>query len=350
MVRENDDAASPASDRILDRKIESRALPASFSSNLGRKAPVAEKGGKVKSVRAIVDWLEKTGSPGPESPESKTQALPGKAEVADRMFLATKATTTTATTKLGIVQPSAPDPSTPISRAFPAKAPPTHPEEYSLTLLKYKSYFNNRPLVRCLDDEDEKVASPVAKPTPKAASAITRPDMSMTEKGPEPPIPSNVIAALMASLESAKDINNLRQNAQPGGKDPTATAQSPEPVTDQFGDLFSPPPSLQKINTHHSHHSSKHSAGHSHAFNGGRSHKASVASSGSTSRELMTTEERMSEADEFFAMDDDDDGGHVVGALAISASYGASERPLGSTLDDFRYLVEDPTKRMEVWK
>ncbi|KAB5577599.1 hypothetical protein GE09DRAFT_1260300 [Coniochaeta sp. 2T2.1] len=184
---------------------------------------------------------------------------------------------------------------------------------------------------------------------PPPIPTVSHPDMSATEKSLDPAIHSNVIAALMASLESAKDINNLRQNAQPGGKDPTATAQSPDPVPDQFGDLYSPPPSLQKIYTHHSHHSSKHSAGHSHAFNGGRSHKASVASSGSTSRELMTTEERMSEADEFFAMGYDDDGGHGLGTVSIATTYGAGETPVGSTLDAFGQLVKEPSKRMEDW-
>ncbi|KAB5577600.1 hypothetical protein GE09DRAFT_525113 [Coniochaeta sp. 2T2.1] len=206
MVRENNDAASPASDRILDRKIESRALPASFSSNLGRKAPVAEKGGKVKSVRAIVDWLEKTGSPGPESPESKTQALPGKAEDADKIPLVSKATTTT-TTKSDFLEPSAQDPSTPTSRVFPAKTPPTHPEEYSLTLLKYKSYFNNRPLVRCLDDEDGKVASPVAKPTPKAASASSCYSVENLD-------------SIMASL------NDMSREVEPGSPTPLGRARS----------------------------------------------------------------------------------------------------------------------------
>ena len=208
MDRDNDNAALPALDRILDRKIESKALPASFSSNLGRKAPVGEKGGKVKSVRSIVDWLEKTGASGPDGLNSNTQAPHRKSEKADKVSLVSKATTRTTTTiKPDYLQPSGPHPSTPTrSRVVPPKSPPTHPEEYSLTLLKYKSYFNNRALGRCLDDEDG-TASSGAMPTMNAAStsscySIQNPDI------------------VMASL------NDMRKQLEPGSSASLGRARS----------------------------------------------------------------------------------------------------------------------------
>jgi hypothetical protein len=39
---------------------------------------------------------------------------------------------------------------------FPSAQAGYQVEEYSLTLLKHKSYFNNRPLARCLDDDPGK--------------------------------------------------------------------------------------------------------------------------------------------------------------------------------------------------
>ncbi|OIW28922.1 hypothetical protein CONLIGDRAFT_399474 [Coniochaeta ligniaria NRRL 30616] len=164
MDRSKDETASPASDRILDRKIESKALPSGFSSNLGRKAPAGDKGGPGKSVKAIVDWLEKTSTPGGENPELRTQEGRNKDENADSI------SSSPGTAKSDLVKATRPEVAL-ASPLFVPKTPPTHPEEYSLTLLRYKSYFNNRPLARCLDDEEEKITTPAAKSTPKAASA-----------------------------------------------------------------------------------------------------------------------------------------------------------------------------------
>lgn len=167
MDRNKDNAASPASDRIVDRKIESKALPSGFSSNLGRKAPTGDKAGPGKSVKAIVDWLEKTSTPAAENPELRTQEDCDKAESDDRLSLLSK---TTKTTESDLLQATKPEITTASPLLF-SKTPPTQPEEYSLTLLGYKSYFNNRPLARCLDDEEAEFTTPTANPTPTAASA-----------------------------------------------------------------------------------------------------------------------------------------------------------------------------------
>ena len=136
---------------------------------------------------------------------------------------------------------------------------------------------------------------------------------AVAEKHPEPELPSHLLAQLVASLQAGKDINNLGQTSvsEEGGNgiEPQApgleVAQSPE--------RFPSMPMLQKVNTHDSHHSSKNSAGHSYAFAGGRSHKASLISTASASSRRMTTEEKMSEVDEFFNFDGgDDDGGPVT--------------------------------------
>lgn len=164
MDRNKDHGASPVSDRILDRKIESKALPSGFSSNLGRKAPAGDKAGPGKSVKAIVDWLEKTSVPAWETPETRTQEGQDEGQHADSFSLSSD------TTWQDLQQPARQDNAI-ASPLFLPKTPPTHPEEYSLTLLGYKSYFNNRPLARCLDIQEGKGTTPAAKSTFTAASA-----------------------------------------------------------------------------------------------------------------------------------------------------------------------------------
>lgn len=162
---EKDGSCSPASTRILDRKIESRALPSGFSSNLGRKAPTGDKGCATKSVKAIVDWLEKTTTTGPEKPGLKTPQRREKIRNVDTFSLSSFDTG-----KSDVLQATASEPTVP-SPVCPLETTPTHPEEYSLTLFEYKTYFNNRPLGRCLDDQEDKATTPVGKSTPIAASA-----------------------------------------------------------------------------------------------------------------------------------------------------------------------------------
>jgi hypothetical protein len=193
MERNKDQPASPASDRILDRKIESRALSSGFSSNLGRKAPAGDKAGAGKGVKAIVDWLEKTSTSGPENPELKTPDARNKAGKVDGFSPSPD------TTRSGLPQTTRPEAA--IASPFSPNTPPTHPEEYSLTLLGYKSYFNNRPLARCLDDQHQ-VTSPAAKSTPVAASASSC--YSTTQK----------MDSIMATLQE------MRNGIDPGSPTP----------------------------------------------------------------------------------------------------------------------------------
>ncbi|KAK3945933.1 hypothetical protein QBC46DRAFT_336098 [Diplogelasinospora grovesii] len=232
-----DPALSPAKEEsILDRKIKTRGLAQGFSSNLGRRkgvtAPALENNGSgpgpVKSstrVKAIVDWLEKTSSN--YSSEAK--------EPTPRDFRIRKHTSTggtiSGTAGGGSLneqyESSLPNEKTRESHgsSIPSSAPAftastTAPiichavdhEEYSLTLLKYKSYFNNRPLARCLDDQEEKEGgktSTVTKvekivetdekglspllPSPSFSEAVQKPDttlrgmemLEMREDGPD---------------------------------------------------------------------------------------------------------------------------------------------------------------------
>jgi hypothetical protein len=157
----------------MDRKYESRALPSGFSSNLGRKATPGGKADAGKSVRSIVDWLERTTTTtratrttSAETREPRAVDDRNNADNHDRLSRSSKATqpdmVDALRSKDDLVKPY-----------YSPPASPTHPEEYSLTLLRYKSYFNNRPLARCLDHK-EIVDYPDASMTPKAASASSR--------------------------------------------------------------------------------------------------------------------------------------------------------------------------------
>jgi len=214
--------------RILDRKIESRGLPHSFSSNLARKRPspnkIAPSSGK--SVRAIVNWLEKGPSSSPEGLQvptarrnvsaastatgaSSTGAtdgtnasnihLPTWQRKVSAASAATRASSTGATDGTNASSLQVPTEHRNVSAAsnatgtsstgategtntsitadygdcvrnqyaatFQRGVRPVHitrpivlldrgeyqVEDYSLTLLRYKAYFNERPLGRCLD-------------------------------------------------------------------------------------------------------------------------------------------------------------------------------------------------------
>lgn len=115
----------------------------------------------MKSVKAIVDWLEKTSTPGSENTEQKTSKA---RENADDFSSSSSKT-------VGTEMTQALTPVTPITSLRLPSTTPTHPEDDSLAFLGYKSYFNNRPLARCLDTEQEKITTPAARLTSKAASA-----------------------------------------------------------------------------------------------------------------------------------------------------------------------------------
>lgn len=204
-----------------------------------------------------------------------------------------------------------------------------------------------KPTVQSPSSSPPRPPCPTRRPPPIPKTRF--PDTSVPE--PEPDLPAKVLAQLVASLESGKDINNLKSSLQSDG-DPSSTKQeASEAKTNQSLEDYPPPPSLHKVNTQHSHHSSKNSAPHSYAFAGGRSHKASVTSTRSSSSRRMTTEEKMSEVDAFFELDDDEEGGNVAatpsvvscfaahpsaerGMPELKRSTGASEKPKGGIETD----------------
>lgn len=188
MEPNNGHTVSPAPNRILDRKIESKALSSGFSSNLGRKAPVADKGSGGRSVKSIVNWLEKTAAASTDTDTAGTRTSQAQNTRPERDNVLLSEAGKTGAAK--VVTPASP----PSGSMYLPTTPLTHPEEYSLTLLKYKSYFNNRPLARCLDYEDGCVESPPSKTTPKAASSASASSVQKLDN-------------LMATLdEMSKDI------------------------------------------------------------------------------------------------------------------------------------------------
>lgn len=125
-------------DCVINRKREHRGLPRSFSSNLGqpRISPRShqEREGTPRSnagsVKAIVAWLEASKSTNTDSPS----AVSGDAEsMRSKLSIATSSPSL-ATESSQLSLPTSPD-----------------VEEYSLTLLKYRQYFTETPLGRCLD-------------------------------------------------------------------------------------------------------------------------------------------------------------------------------------------------------
>lgn len=158
------------------------------------------------------------------------------------------------------------------------------------------------------------IASPSRSPppppaptrTPPPIPSIQQPDRAKAEETPGPGLPPSLLAQLVASLQAGEDINNLKRSLGSEVTGRGVEAQAADTHGSQSVEHFPSLPPLQKINTQHSHHSSKNSAGHSYAFAGGRSHKASLTSTGSGSSRRLTTEEKMSEVDEFFGLDEDD--------------------------------------------
>ncbi|AEO62392.1 uncharacterized protein THITE_2083919 [Thermothielavioides terrestris NRRL 8126] len=140
------------SDRILDRKIERQALPGSFSSNIGRKPPSPENKASVRSVRAMVRLFEQSAR---SSDSAKPQAS-RPSQASDTSGRAGGGSDGSEGCRAHhdndnkdhepVVRHTEPS-MFPAALAFGCQV-----EEYSLTLLKHKSYFNNRPLARCLDD------------------------------------------------------------------------------------------------------------------------------------------------------------------------------------------------------
>lgn len=138
---------------IINRKRECRGIPGSFSANLGlRKSPsrgigardaTPPKSGGNTSVKAIVAWLE----------SSKDESRSVTSVSSDSRSKSSFTTASLSTKPASIIHqqslPMAPD-----------------VEEYSLTLLKYREYFTERPLARCLDEKKIEATTYSVKHTP----------------------------------------------------------------------------------------------------------------------------------------------------------------------------------------
>lgn len=132
--------SSAESESIINRKRDVKGLPGSFSSNLSRRTssprPTRDEttSSNVSSVKAIVAWLEKSKENSICSTLVDTDSKP----------------------KTPINTTSPVPPSRPLKQDLQLQSLPMAPgvEEYSLTLLKYRSYFTERPLGRCLDGQD----------------------------------------------------------------------------------------------------------------------------------------------------------------------------------------------------
>lgn len=106
----------------------------STRSRRSRRDGTPKGGGKPRSVKNIVAWLESSKARGKSPPGSQLSA---SASSGSKMSL-----------------PSAARPASGAPQ-IPEFSFQTHPdvEDYSLTLLKYRQYFTETPLGRCLDDE-----------------------------------------------------------------------------------------------------------------------------------------------------------------------------------------------------
>ncbi|KAK4156257.1 hypothetical protein C8A00DRAFT_12772 [Chaetomidium leptoderma] len=155
----------PCPDRLLNRKIERCGLMQGFSSNLAKNGPSSGTKPSDRSVRAMVSLFEKSATISDNRPRlasggSERVRVPD--EEACQRSPDSDNYNKEATGRLQ--QPQQPETQLAHSKStipsmFPSAQVGYQVEDYSLTLLKHKSYFNNRPLARCLDfraDEDAK--------------------------------------------------------------------------------------------------------------------------------------------------------------------------------------------------
>lgn len=150
---DQDALPTSSSGRIMDRNIRKGNLSI-FSSRLGgekRYDPPRKVTPEGSSVKDIVKWLEST-----STTTEKPAAFPQAAEDIQG----------DGKEPVGRGEGSfSPDPDSSPERAVSpdqvaqTAQPSTETEEYSLTLLGYKNYFNNRPLARCLDAAPEPLKS-----------------------------------------------------------------------------------------------------------------------------------------------------------------------------------------------
>ncbi|KAL7814640.1 hypothetical protein V8C44DRAFT_325729 [Trichoderma aethiopicum] len=132
---EGDEKSHHTDDSVIHRKKELKGLPSSFSSNIGQRisptrlpTPTSRTTTKDgRSVRSIVAWLE----------SAATNADTSRDDLKSVHSVATIS--------------SAGSNSSLLSRHTIPGAEDV--EEYSLTLLKYKKYYTEVPLGRCLDEQ-----------------------------------------------------------------------------------------------------------------------------------------------------------------------------------------------------
>ncbi|KAK3301283.1 uncharacterized protein B0H64DRAFT_34715 [Chaetomium fimeti] len=161
LYNERRECGSPLSpERILDRKIERLALHEGFASNLAKRGPLSGRKASDRSVRSIVRLFEESVG-APESPVSNRLVLVSGASdrVGARDGKEGRRVTHTSNqcSNTPTKRPENPrqqeNQSLSVTYSmFPSVRVGYQVEDYSLTLLRHKSYFNNRPLARCLDD------------------------------------------------------------------------------------------------------------------------------------------------------------------------------------------------------
>jgi hypothetical protein len=204
-------SSSQASDQsIMNRKIERRGIPGSFSANLGRRtsspretdnrdATAHRTNGGSTSVKAIVAWIESSSA---------------KEEVKTPTSVSSDTQSKTASTLSKSSAAAVP--------VTPRQCLPMAPdvEEYSLTLLKYREYYTESPLARCLDKKIEKDVFSV-KPLDGNTSPDTSPSKNVsgiqTPEGNE--ISSIEHRLSTGSSASRKNSSNHQEAAPRSGRD-----------------------------------------------------------------------------------------------------------------------------------
>ncbi|KAK4144186.1 uncharacterized protein C8A04DRAFT_28088 [Dichotomopilus funicola] len=155
--RTGEKGPTTGSSGILDRKIERRALPASFSSNLARRGMGSGRNTADRSVRSIVTLFENSAatsqSPASSGPVATTRKAGGRGK--DDQETDHKAVKSVPSPTHQASEKEQKPPSRKITPISTSQQTEYQVEDYSLTLLGHKSYFNNRPLGRCLDEKLE---------------------------------------------------------------------------------------------------------------------------------------------------------------------------------------------------
>jgi hypothetical protein len=107
-------------------------------------------------------------------------------------------------------------------------------------------------------------------------------------------------------------MRHFSSTLDPETRDPGPERSVAAPKAARFVEHFPTPAFLHDGSNQHSRHSSKNTTTQRYAYAGGRDHKASLTSTRSSGSRRMTTEEKMSEVDEFFGLDDDHDTGSPI--------------------------------------